>query len=289
MHTMLCHSTLPLMLLYNGQLFPESEFTLLLPNRGLFFNDGFFETMVWAAGALRHAAHHAARMQQAAAALGLELPAALVSAESLTGTLSRLVSTTTEQTEGSISYRLRLQLWRDGGGLYGPETSAINWLATVRPFQANDSIISTADFAETVRTQLSPVSFCKGPNSLTYVLAARERQQRGLDELLLLDAAGYVAESVAAAVFWISKGQLFTPRLATGCVAGVRRAHLLQVARQHGIITHEVLAGPAELVEAEAIFTANVAGIRAVRQLGPTVLEPEHALLTRLRHWEADY
>ena len=181
-----------------------------------------------------------------------------------------------------------MQLWRDGGGLYAPETLAVNWLATVRTFQANDSVIFTAGFAETVRTHLSPVSFCKGPNSLTYVLAAWERQQRGLDELLLLDAAGHVAESVAAAVFWISEGQLFTPRLATGCVAGVRRAHLLQVARQHGIMTHEVLAGPAELTAAEAVFTANVAGIRGVRQLGPVVLEPEHALLTQLRHWEAE-
>jgi branched-subunit amino acid aminotransferase/4-amino-4-deoxychorismate lyase len=242
--------------------------------------------MVWAAGALRHASHHAARMQLAAAALGLELPTGLASAESLVITLRQLLPANQQPTTNN-SYRLRLQLWRNGGGLYAPETSAVNWLATIRPFQSNESIICTADFAETVRTHLSPVSFCKGPNSLTYVLAARERQQRGLDELLLLDAAGHVAESVAAAVFWISEGQLFTPRLTTGCVAGVRRAQLLQVARQHGVVAHEIHARPAELTAAEAVFTANVASIRGVQQLGQVVLEPEHALLRQLRHWEA--
>jgi branched-subunit amino acid aminotransferase/4-amino-4-deoxychorismate lyase len=275
------------MLLYNGQLLPEDGFALPLPNRGLFFNDGFFETLVWAEGGIRYLPHHAARMQQAAAVLGLELPVTLASPENLTNTLKQLLAPKNQQPTTNNYHRLRLQLWRDGGGLYAPATSAVSWLATARPFEVNDSAIRTADFAHTVRAHLSPGSFCKGPHSLTYVLAARERQQRGLEELLLLDAAGHGAEGVAAAVFWISGGQLFTPRLETGCVAGVRRAHLLHVARQRGIPTHEVFAGPEVLAAAEAVFTANVAGIRAVRRLGAVELAPDHDLLAQLRHWEA--
>ncbi|WP_022824970.1 aminotransferase class IV [Hymenobacter norwichensis] len=274
------------MLLYNGQLLFEEDFALTLPNRGLFFNDGFFETLVWAEDTIRYLPHHLARMQRAADVLGLELPPELASASHLTQTLGKLVAENILP-QANPAYRLRLQVWRGGGGLYTPETTACNWLATSRSFHPNNAPALTAGFAETVRTHFSPVSGCKGPNSLTYVLAARERTQRRLDELLLLDAAGHVAESVAAAVFWISKNQLYTSPLETGCVAGVRRAHLLAIAQQHHVPVAEVLAQPAVLEAAEMVFTANVAGIRVVQQLGAVTLASEHALLMQLRQWEA--
>jgi branched-subunit amino acid aminotransferase/4-amino-4-deoxychorismate lyase len=274
------------MLFYNGQLLFEEDFALTLPNRGLFFNDGFFETLIWTEGTIQYLPHHLARMQRAADALGLVLPPELASASRLTQTLGKLVAENALP-QVNPAYRLRLQFWRGGGGLYTPETTACNWLATSRPFHPNNTPVLTAGFAETVRTHFSLVSGCKGPNSLTYVLAARERTQRRLDELLLLDATGHVAESVAAAVFWISEGQLYTPPLETGCVAGVRRAHLLAVARQHHVPVAEVLAQPAVLEAAEIVFTANVAGIRVVQQLGAITFASEHELLTQLRQWEA--
>lgn len=269
-------------LLFNGHLRPETGFTLPLPNRGLMFSDGFFETLVWTAGRLRYAAHHAARMQRAATALELALPAALASAEALAGTLGALTTDNRQPTT-----RLRLQLWRGGGGLYAPGTDACEWLATARPFEPQDESVAAAGFAETVRTVASPLAFCKGPQAWLYVLAAQERQQRGLGELLLLDAAGHVAEAVAAAVLWVRGGALFTPHLRTGCVAGVRRAHLLARAQAHGVAVHEVLAVPAEVLAAEAVFTANVAGIRAVARLAETELATEHPLLQQLREWDA--
>jgi branched-chain amino acid aminotransferase len=219
--------------------------------------------------------------------LTLELPQELASAASLTQTLGKLMASS--QQPATSSHRLRLQLWRGGGGLYAPETTACNWLATSRAFQPNDAPIATAGFAETVRTRFSSVSFCKGPESLTYVLAARERAQRGVEELFLLDAAGHVAESVAAAVFWLRNGQLFTPALETGCVAGVRRAHLLAVVRQHHLGCREGLFQPADLLEADAVFTANVTGIRALHQLGEVQWQTTSPFLVQLQSWEAGH
>ena len=76
-------------LLYNNDLLPAAA--LPLPNRGLAFGDGFFETLIWEAGRLRLAADHLARMQRAAAALHLTLPPLLATAERLETTLARLV------------------------------------------------------------------------------------------------------------------------------------------------------------------------------------------------------
>ncbi|UOQ51815.1 aminotransferase class IV [Hymenobacter cellulosivorans] len=268
------------MLLYNDNLQPTAP--LAWPNRGLAFSDGFFETMVFAGGRLRYAALHAARMQQAAAALYLELPPPLASATALENTLHRLLQAQNLPTEA----RLRVQLWRAGGGRYTPPTDSVEWLATAEALTLDNSLIQQADFAEETQTIYSPLSFCKGPQAWLYVRAAHERQQRGLDEIILTDAAGHVAEAGAAAVFWLRNETLYTPALTTGCVAGVRRQHLLAVARQHHIPYVEGLFTRAELHAAEAVFVANVAAIRPVLRLGTTSFKLGHPLLEQLLHGE---
>ena len=246
------------MILLKDQLLPTDALTL--PNRGLAFGDGFFETLIFTDSRMRLAPDHHARMRQAAAALYLTLPDALASAVALETTLARLA--TANQLPAA---RLRLQLWRAGGGRYTPTTDAAEWLATAEPFVTDDAPIEKVDFALESHTIYSPLSFCKGPQAWLYVRAAHERQQRGLDEIILCDAAGHVAEAGAAAIFWLKNGVLFTPSLASGCVAGVRRAQVLRAARAVGVECREGLFPKAELLAADAVFTANVAAIRAIR------------------------
>jgi branched-chain amino acid aminotransferase len=265
------------MLLYNNDLLPTA--TLTLPNRGLAFGDGFFETLIYSDNQLRLAADHAARMQQAAAALYLTLPAPLATAEALAATLARLA-----EANYLPAARLRVQLWRGGGGRYTPPGSAAEWLATAEAFVPDDSPIGRADFARETHSMHSPLSFCKGPQAWLYVRTAHERQQRGLDEIILCDAAGHVAEAGAAAIFWLKNSTLYTPALASGCVAGVRRAEVLRQARALGIGCAEGLFPISDLLAAEAVFTANVAAVRAVRRVGTrTFGEPDLALLAGLR------
>ena len=252
------------MLLLNNELLLTAA--LPLPNRGLAFGDGFFETLIFADDRVRRAADHPARMQRAGAALYFTLPAPLATAEALETTLTHLA-----QANHLAASRLRLQLWRAGGGRYSPTTDAAEWLATAETFEPDDSPINRADFALETHSIYSPLSFCKGPQAWLYVRAARERQQRGLDEIVLCDAAGHVAEAGAAAIFWLKDDVLFTPALASGCVAGVRRAQVLRAAQNAGLECREGLFSQSELLAADAAFTANVAAIRPVRQVGSHV------------------
>ncbi|TPG63553.1 aminotransferase class IV [Hymenobacter nivis] len=249
-------------LLHNGHLVAAESFALPMPNRGLAFGDGFFETLVFTENCLRYAADHLARMQQAAAALHLTLPAALATPRALSATLGALATA-----NGLPAARLRLQLWRGGGGRYTPPTAAAEWLATAEPFAPDETPITQAGFAQETQSQFSPLSFCKGPQAWLYVRAAHERQQRGLDEIILCNAAGHVAEAGAAAIFWLKNGVLFTPSLASGCVAGVRRAQVLRAAQAQGLACQEGLFAPEELLAADAVFTANVAAVRAVHKI----------------------
>jgi branched-chain amino acid aminotransferase len=265
------------MLLLNNNLLPAA--TLALPNRGLAFGDGFFETLVFSNQELRLAADHAARMQQAAAALYLTLPAPLATAEALAATLGGLA-----EANHLPAARLRVQLWRGGGGRYTPLTDAAEWLATAEPFVPDNSPIGVADFAHNTQSNYSPLSFCKGPQAWLYVRAAHERQQRDLDEIILCNSAGQVAEAGAAAIFWLKNNVLYTPALMSGCVAGVRRADVLRRAAALGIRCQEGLFLTPDLLAADAVFTANVAAVRAVRQVGSVKFaEPDSKLLAALR------
>ena len=249
-------------LLFNNELLASASATLPLPNRGLAFGDGFFETLIFTTGRLRLAADHHARMRQAAAALYLTLPEALATPEALETTLANLAAA-----NSLPAARLRLQLWRAGGGRYTPTTDTADWLATAEAFVPDDTPIEKADFARETHSIYSPLSFCKGPQAWLYVRAARERQQRRLDEIILCDAHGHVAEAGAAAIFWLKDEVLFTPALETGCVAGVRRAQVLRAARTAGVVCREGLFMKEELLAAHAVFTANVVSIKAITKI----------------------
>ncbi|WP_151088511.1 aminotransferase class IV [Hymenobacter baengnokdamensis] len=264
------------MMLYNGELVDPLKFRLSLPNRGLAFGDGFFETLVFDGG-LRYATGHLARMQQAAAALYLTLPAALATPHALETTLAQLLVANLLP-----AARLRLQLWRAGGGRYTPPTDSADWLATAEPFVSDNSPLQRVDFAQQTHAMLSPLSFCKGPQAWLYVRAAHERRQRGLDEIILCHAAGHVAEAGAAAIFWVRDEVLFTPALASGCVAGVRRAAVLQAALTLGIRCQQGLFGPADLLAADAAFTANVAAVRVIHTIQNKQYLANNRLITSL-------
>lgn len=256
--------------LFNGELVAAEPMGLGWPNRGLAFGDGFFETLVFTAGHLRLAADHHARMRQAAAALHLMLPAPLATPAAFKTTLARLA-----QANGLPTARLRLQFWRAGGGRYTPTTGATDWLATAEAYVPDETPIGKADFALETYTICSPLSFCKGPQAWIYVRAAHERQRRGLDEIILCDATGNVAEAGAAAIFWVKDEVLFTPALASGCVAGVRRAQVLRAAQAAGTECREGLFQTGELLAADAVFTANAAAVRPIANVaGRAFAEP---------------
>ncbi|MDQ2795347.1 MAG: aminotransferase class IV, partial [Bacteroidota bacterium] len=80
-------------------------------------------------------------------------------------------------------------------------------------------------------------------------------------------ANGHVAETGAAAIFWVKNEGLFTPALESGCVAGVRRAQVLRAARAAGMACREGLFGRDELLRADSVFTANVAAVRIIYQI----------------------
>lgn len=108
----------------------------------------------------------------------------------------------------------------------------------------------------------SPLAGVKSCNYLENTLALDEAKQRGFSEAVRVNERGYVTSACVANIFWQKSGQLFTPSLATGCLAGTTREYILE-----NCDCEEVEVAIDELNSVEAIFLTSAGiGVVAVGQ-----------------------
>jgi branched-chain amino acid aminotransferase len=84
------------------------------------------------------------------------------------------------------------------------------------------------------RDSASPLAGVKVTSWLTNVWHLQGAQQRGFDEALLLNEKNEVAECTAANLFCVRDGRVYTPPLSSGCLEGVTRSILLEIAPEAG-------------------------------------------------------
>ncbi|HVS90018.1 MAG TPA: aminotransferase class IV [Candidatus Acidoferrum sp.] len=128
-----------------------------------------------------------------------------------------------------------------------------------------DLIICTADlpeYREPVRLALrehgrhaaSPLARVKSISWLPNVWAFAEAQKEGFDEVVLLNERGEVAECTAANIFTVKNGKVFTPPLSSGCLEGVTRGILFEIAPEAGFSLVEQTFRPEDLYSADEVF-----------------------------------
>ncbi|TXT34907.1 MAG: branched-chain amino acid aminotransferase [Chitinophagaceae bacterium] len=100
------------------------------------------------------------------------------------------------------------------------------------------------------------------------MMAAIWAKEQNLNDAILLNADGNIADATIANVFMVKDGFIKTPPLSDAAVAGVMRRHLLNQLNHLGYEVRETSIAPAELLQASEIFLTNaIYGIRWVKQL----------------------
>lgn len=100
------------------------------------------------------------------------------------------------------------------------------------------------------------------------VLAKREAKDLGLDEAILLDHQGFVAEGSGENIFIIRNNKLITPSLAAPILRGVTRDSVIELAKENGIEVNEHSFHRDTLYVAdEAFFTGTAAEITPIREV----------------------
>ncbi len=113
-----------------------------------------------------------------------------------------------------------------------------------------------------------PVTAKATGHYLNSMLAVQEAKERGVDEAILLDNTGYVAEGPGENIFAVKNSILYTPAVESSILPGITRASVIELARDMG---YEVLEKPiakAELLSAdEVFFTGTAAEVSPIREI----------------------
>lgn len=96
-------------------------------------------------------------------------------------------------------------------------------------------------------------------NLLNNILAKIEANFAGVDEALMLDKDGFVAEANSVNVFCISGGTVYTP-FAHACLPGITRGIVLDLCREHGIPVFEKNLSVTEFYIADEVFATGTMG-----------------------------
>ena len=135
-------------------------------------------------------------------------------------------------------------------------------------FPQVDLIIYTAplpEYREPVRLTLrehgrhaaSPLAGVKTTSWLSNVWAVAEAQKEGFDEVVLLNERGEVAECTAANIFAVRGEKIYTPPLNSGCLEGVTRGILFEIAPEAGLNVVEQALKPEDLYSADEVFMSS--------------------------------
>jgi 4-amino-4-deoxychorismate lyase len=247
---------------------------LPLPDRGLDFGDGLFETFLHARGRLFYPERHFLRLQRGLKALGF--PDCSGAARSqLEQVLAELARLDIQQSA------VRMTITRGGGERgYAPPIDCnpriiisctptqLSWRDQSPPAQLAVAVTCCA-----TQTQLAGL---KHLNRLEQVLAARERIAAGADEMLMLDQQAMVASVISGNIFAVIDGAILTPPLQNCGVRGTRRALVIDDwALRLGMKVQERNLDVAQLQRSDELFYTNsLVGLRAVASLAQ-------------RHWNA--
>jgi branched-chain amino acid aminotransferase len=257
----------PLYINFNGELLPADSVLLTIANRAFKYGDGLFESMRLMKGKLQFPELHAERLQKGMKALKID---GYSQADSwfLREKVEELAR------RNKIKHgRLRLTVYRDAEGLYTPTQNKMAYCLEIQSIDEPRYFLNDRGLIMDVYTELPKplnwLSNIKTCNSLTYVMAGIYKQQNKLDDVFLLNQNRFLCEASSSNLFVWYQNHLYTPALSEGCVEGVMRRVVIQLALDNNIPVTEAQINPEVLNEADEVFLTNATkGIQWVMGYG---------------------
>lgn len=252
----------------DGALRAPGEARIGVLDRGFLYGDTVYETLRTYQGRVFAEEDHLARLENSAAALGIDLPGGGREA------LRRVTAALVEAGPSGGEVGVRLTLSRGEGPLGLDATHCrhprlVGYAWTVPPGRHPSVATGVDGIISSVRRNppcaLDPR--IKSGNFLNNILAYREAQARGAFEAILLSTDGTVAEATTSNVFWVRGGEVRTPA-PNGILHGITRAHVLVLLAEHRIPCREGGFSPADLLGAEEAFlTSTLKGVLPLKTL----------------------
>lgn len=257
----------PVFINFNGEIFPQDAKLMPFTNRAFRYGDGLFESMRMMKGQLKFADMHADRLQRGMKALKIDGYSQMD-----TWFLKEKAEDLAQRNKAKHG-RLRLTVFRDSEGMYAPTQNKAGWCLEMQPLDEPRYFLNEKGLIMDIFTEIPKpsnyLSNIKTCNSLIYVMAGLYKTQNKLDEVFLLNQNGFLCEAGSSNIFVLYQNHLYTPALSEGCVEGVMRQVVINLARKNNIPVTEAQINPEILYEADEVFLTNAGrGIQTVMGFG---------------------
>ncbi|WP_419928334.1 aminotransferase class IV [Candidatus Poriferisocius sp.] len=204
----------------NGALLPEDEARISPFDHGWLVGDAVFETLVIVRGMPFAARRHLERLAYSAKHLGISVPDTEVLREAMIAVAA---------TNGLQEGRLRVTV-SSGTGPLGSNRGDSPPTATVAatpqsPWPATIAV-ATVDWTINERSPLAGLKTVSYGANVRALAAAKEL---GASEAIFANTQGQLCEGTGSNIFLAHQGQLITPSLASGCLAGVTRQLVIEL------------------------------------------------------------
>lgn len=251
----------------DGKWYDRETAMVSVYDHGLLYGDGVFEGIRVYGGKIFRLTEHLDRLYDSAKAIWLTIPMAK----------QEMVEITEEavRRSGIAEAYIRHVITRGEGDLgldprKCPQPSIIIIVDTIKlwPEEVYETglRVVTAGTPIPHRESLSPR--VKSLNYLAHILAKIEGIQAGADEVIMLDAAGAVAEGSGQNIFVVKNGRIRTPPPYAGILKGVTRDVVIELAIQAGYDVQESMLNRYDVYTAdEAFFTGTASEVVAIRQV----------------------
>ncbi|PIV58475.1 MAG: 4-amino-4-deoxychorismate lyase [Bacteroidetes bacterium CG02_land_8_20_14_3_00_31_25] len=250
---------------YNGEFIPADKPIFYGTNRAFRYGDGLFETMRAMGTSTPFLNRHIERLKNSASILQFEIP------ENYTvlffqKQITRLLNAN-KYFNGS---KIRLSVFRKDGGNYLPHSNKIDYYIEATPLETNNFSLNAKGLIIVLfnewKKPVNELSGLKTSNSLLYVKAASYAQSLKIDDCLLLNQFGNIIESSSSNLFVFTNNNLLTPSLTDGCLNGVMRQIIIQLALKEKITVYDdACINENDILNADEVFLTNaINGIRWV-------------------------
>ena len=230
----------------NGRWLPAGRYPGTAQDRGACLGLGLFETLLAIDGVPIFATRHLARLHRSCEQLGwpFEFPNFLAVVAELTAR------------NGLATGRVRLRLIVTGGSGPLDELAAGDdrrvWLSVFPAAPPPDAI--TLSLSPWPCNERSPLAGLKTASYAENLIALDHARRRGFQETLFLNTAGDLCEAATANLFLVKNGAVFTPSLDSGCLPGIGRQVICEIAEAHRISCDQRRLTLADLHSADEIF-----------------------------------
>jgi aminodeoxychorismate lyase len=247
----------------NGEFVPEEEATVSVFDRGVLYGDGVYETLRVYHGKPFLLDRHLGRLSHSLGSL--HIPEKLDFGDYLEAT--RGIIERNQVVDGVLRIHVTRGVGKRGfssTGNYNP--TVIISLHDAPPITNDAPAQLKLISATSVLSDHDPFSTLKTTNKLVNIIAMREAERVDADDALLFNQSGFVTESTSSNVFAVRKGALHTPPLNSGCMAGITRGFVLELAIDLGVKSTQDNLTSQDLAAAEGVFLTN--SVREIQPVG---------------------